>query len=137
MNAKVFNSVLTTTALVLSTTGMAFAGFPGRHNYAQKPADVDFTETVKVPNDPTLSPGTYKVALLNDSSAPEVGFYQKGKLVGQAPVKLVDQDKKIRETEFEADQVDSHTRVVTEMGFSGWTQKIIFGGSNATGGSGE
>ena len=50
---------------------------------------------------------------------------------------LSTKDKKIRETEFEADQVDSHTRVVTEMGFSGWTQKIIFGGSNATGASGE
>src|SRR5215831_545485 len=129
MNAKVFNSVLTTSALVLFTTGVAFAGFPGRHSSSQRSADVDFTETVKVPNGPTLSPGTYKVALLNDSSAPGVGFYQKGK--------LVDQDRKIRETEFEANQVDSHTRVVTEMGFSGWTQKIIFGGSNATGASGE
>jgi len=137
MNAKVFNSVLTTSALVLFTTGVAFAGFPGRHSSSQRSADVDFTETVKVPNGPTLSPGTYKVALLNDSSAPGVGFYQKGKLVGQAPVKLADQDKKIRETEFEADQVDSHTRVVNEMGFSGWTQKIIFGGSNATDCSGE
>src|SRR5262249_51997720 len=137
MNAKVFNSILTTTALVLFTTGMAFAGFPGHHNSAQKSADVDFTETVKVPNGPTLSPGTYKAALLNDSSAPEVGFYQKGKLVGQAPVKLVDQGKKIREIEVEPELVDSHTEVVTEMGLSGWTQKIIFGGSNPIGGSGE
>src|SRR5215471_15640557 len=128
MNPKAFNSMLATTALVLFTTGMAFARFPGHHNSAQRPADVDFTETMKVPNGPTLPPGTYKVALLNDSSAPEVGFYQDGKLVGQAPVKLVDQGKKIRQTEFASDSVDSHTRIVTEIDFSGWTQKIMFSG---------
>jgi hypothetical protein len=137
MNAKVFKSILATTALALFTTGMAFAGFPGHHPSAQRSADVDFTETIKVPNGPTLEPGTYKVALLNESSAPEVGFYQGGKLVGQAPVKLVDQGKKIRQTEFSSNLVDSHTRVITEMDFSGWTEKIVFGGSSADSGSGE
>jgi len=137
MNAKVFKSISTTSTLVLLTTGMSFAAFPGHHSSAQRSADVDFTETIKVPNGPTLQPGTYKVALLNDSSAPEVGFYQGSKLVGQAPVKLVDQGEKIRETEFTADLLDSHTRVITEMNFSGWTEKIVFSGSNANGASGE
>jgi hypothetical protein len=137
MNAKVFNAISTTTALVLFTAAMAFAGFPGHHTSAQKSADVDFAETTKVPNGPTLEPGTYKVALLNESSAPEVGFYQGGKLVGQAPVKLVEQGQKIRQTQVSSNLVDSNTRVLNEMDFSGWTQKIVFGGSSANSGSGE
>lgn len=46
----------------------------------------------------------------------------------------------MRETEFASDLVDSPTRMITEMGFSGWTEKTAFGafgGSIANGASGE
>ena len=46
----------------------------------------------------------------------------------------------MRETEFASDLVDSHTRMITEMDFSGWTEKIVFGvfgGSIANGASEE
>jgi hypothetical protein len=55
----------------------------------------------------------------------------------QAPVEPVDQGKKMRETEFASDLVDSPTRMITEMGFSGWTEKTALGGSIANGASGE
>jgi len=115
MKSKKTKLILTTVVGVLSTACLAFAGFRGHHGPAHKSADIDFTETIKVPNGPTLQPGTYKVALLNDSSAPEVGFYRNGKLVGEAPVKLVDQAKKIQETEVDSDLVDGHTRMITEI----------------------
>jgi hypothetical protein len=137
MNAKVFNSISTTTALVLFATGMAFAGFPGRHTSASKSTDVELTETTQVPNGPTLKAGTYKVALLSGTSAPEVGFYRDGKLVGQAPVKLVDQGSKIRQTEVFSSIQDDHSELLTEMDLNGWTEKVIFSESGATSGSGE
>jgi len=138
MNTNKSKSILTTTAFVLFFTGTALAGFPGHHNSARKSADVDFTQTTKVPNGPTLQPGTYKVALLNsDASAAEVGFYRGDKLVGEAAVRLVDQGNKIRETEVYANIQDDHSQLVTEMDLSGWTEKVIFSQSDTTIGSGE
>ena len=137
MNTEGLKPILTTVAFVLFTTSMAFAGFPGLHNSSRRSAEVTFTQITKVPNGPTLQPGTYKVALLNDSSAPEVGFYRNDKLVGQAPIKLVDQGQKIRQTEVYSDVQDDHSQVITEMDFSGWTEKVVFGGSDAGTASGE
>jgi hypothetical protein len=121
-------------AVVSFTSGLAFAGFPGNHHHSQKSASVDIVDVTKIPDGPTLEPGTYQVTLLNGSSAPEVGFYQAGKLVGQAPVKLVDQAKKISETEIRADTKPNHTQVLTEMDLKGWTQKLMFETSSAIGG---
>jgi hypothetical protein len=134
MKTKMHEMVLATTAVLLFTAGMAFAGL---HHSSRKSADIDLIATTKVPNGPTLRAGSYTVTLLNGSGTPEVGFYRDGKLVGQAPVKLVDQEKKITETEVLADTKDDHTQVVTEMDLRGWTQKVVFSGSDASSGSGE
>jgi hypothetical protein len=137
MKIKMRKSPLVTTAVLLFTAGMAFAGFPGLHHSSQKSADIDLIETTKVPNGPTLQAGSYKVTLLSGSSAPELGFYQDGKLIGQAPVKLVDQEKKISNTEVFLDNNDDHTQVITEMDLSGWTQKVMFSGSDPSSSSGK
>jgi hypothetical protein len=105
---------------------MAVAGFPGMHHSSQKSARVDIVTATNIPDGPTLQPGTYQVTLLNSSRAPEVGFYQDGKLVGQAPVKLVDQAKKISETEVRANTKPDHTQVLTELDLRGWTEKLMF-----------
>jgi hypothetical protein len=137
MNAKACKSILTTTAFVLLATATAFAGFPGYHNSARKSADVDLADTMKVPNGPTLPPGTYRVTLVNDSSAPEVEFYRDGKLVGQAPVRLVDQGSKIANTEVFTNVQSDHSQLITEMDLSGWTEKVMFSGSDVSSGSGK
>jgi hypothetical protein len=133
VKAKVPKSILTTIAAVCFAGSMAFAGFPSYHHSSQKSATVDIDQATKIPGGPTLQPGTYRVALLTASSVPEVGFYQHGKLVGQAPVKLVDQGKKISETEIHADTKPDRTQVLTEMDLSGWTQKLMFETSNGMG----
>ena len=141
MRSKVRKSTLGTLAVVLLATGTAFARFPGHGHSSQKSGSIDVTQTTRVPNGPTLEPGTYKVTLINGSTTPEVefrrtaklsdGWSQDGKLVGQAPVKLVDQDKKIDQTQFEATKQDDGTWVMDEIDLSGWTQKITFGASGA------
>lgn len=134
MRVRVPESILTIMAVVSFTSSLAFAGFPGNHHHSQKSASVDIVDVTKIPGGPTLEPGTYQVTLLNASSAPEVGFYKAGKLVGQAPVKLVDQAKKISATELSADTKPDHTQVLTEMDLKGWTQKLMFEKSHAMGG---
>jgi hypothetical protein len=134
MRVRVPKSILTIMAVVSFTSSLAFAGFPGNHHHSQKSASVDIADITKIPGGPTLQPGTYRVTLLNPSSVPEVGFYQAGKLVGQAPVKLVDQGKKISETEVRTNAGPNHTNVLTEMDLSGWTHKLVFQTSNAMGG---
>jgi hypothetical protein len=134
MRVRVPESILTIMAVVSFTSSLAFAGFPGNHHHSQKSASVDIVDVTKIPGGPTLEPGTYQVTLLNASSAPEVGFYQAGKLVGQAPVKLVDQGKKISETEVRTDTGPNNTNVLTEMDLSGWTHKLMFEKSKAMGG---
>ena len=134
MKLRVPKSILTTMVVVSFAGSMAFAGFPGYHHSSQKSAMVDIAQATKIPGGPTLQPGTYRVTLLSASSVPEVEFYQHGKLVGQAPIKLVHQSKKISETEIRADTSPNHTQVLTEMDLSGWTQKLMFEKSNAMGG---
>ncbi len=135
MKTKVHQLIFPLSGVLLITAGMAFGR--GLHRSSQKSADVDLTETTKVPNGPTLKAGTYKVTLSNDSSTPELEFYQDGKRVGEAPVKLADQEKKFSETAVFAETKDDHTQVVIEMDLSGWTQKVLFSGSDASSGSGE
>jgi hypothetical protein len=133
VRVRLSNSILTL-AVVTFTSSMALAGFPGYHHSSQKSASVDIAEATKIPGGPTLQPGTYRVTLLSPSSTPEIEFYQGGKLVGQAPVKLVDQGKKISQTELVSHTGPDHTNVLTEMDLRGWTQKLKFETSNAMGG---
>ncbi len=134
MQVRARTSVLTAIAVASFTASMALAGFPGHHHSSHKSASVDISEVTKIPNGPTLEPGTYQITLLSASSAPEVGFYQEGKLVGQAPVKLVDQSKKISATEILTNTEADHTQVLTELDLGGWTQKLVFGTSKGMGG---
>ncbi len=137
MKTKMHQLILATTAVLLFTAAMAVARFPGLHDSSRKSADIDLPESTQVPNGPTLQAGSYKVTLLNGSSTPEVGFYQDGKLVGQAPVRLVDQEKKISQTQVLSDTKDDHTQVLTEMDLRGWTQKVMFTGSDSSSPSGK
>jgi hypothetical protein len=133
MKIRIPKSILTAIAVVAFTGTMVFAG-SFSHHHSHKSARVDIVGVTKVPGGPMLQPGTYRVTLLNTSSVPEIGFYQEGKLVGQAPVKLVDQAKKISQTELLTNTEPNRTNVLSEMDLSGWTQKLMFETSTAMGG---
>jgi hypothetical protein len=77
-----------------------------------------------------LQSGEYKVVLNNNSTTPEIGFYQDGKLVAQVPAKLVDQGKKINETKIYYDTRGANTQVITQMDLSGWREEVLFGKNN-------
>src|SRR5690242_18701678 len=80
---------------------------------------VDVVYQSKLGNGPELQPGQYKVEVNEASTTPEVMFYQDGKLVAKAPVKLVDMGKKADATEIDYNQA-SHQQVITSMRLDGW-----------------
>jgi hypothetical protein len=114
---------------ILVATSMAFAKFPllDFGHSSKKSADVEILQAARIPGGPTLQSGVYRVALNNSSTKPEIGFYQNGKLVAQVPAMLVEQAKKINQTEVYFDTQANSTQVLTEMDLSGWRDKVFFG----------
>jgi hypothetical protein len=135
MKVRVSWATLLALAVASLTASMAYGKVPDGNHSAGKSAKFEIVETMHIPGGPTLKPGTYKLALLNNSSASEVAFYQASKLVGQAPVKLVNENKKADETEvFSNAQNDG--RVLVEIDPSGWTERLMFQAPGTGGGPG-
>jgi hypothetical protein len=132
MKKDVLNKSMLAAAGILVAASMAFAKFPsfdfGRSS--KKSAQVEIYQTARIPGGPTLQSGEYKVVLTNNSTTPEIGFYQNGKLVAQAPAKLVDQGKKFDETAITYDTKSAGTPVIRQIDVGGWRDKILFGRNN-------
>jgi hypothetical protein len=131
MQRVVSKSILASIVCLAVMVGSASAK-AGRSS--EKMGTIEISQNAQVPNGPTLQAGTYQVALLNESGTPQVGFYQGRKLVGQAPVQVVDQGRKSVDTEVHTNSVAGNT-VVTEIEVVGWTTSLQFG--QAAGGSGS
>ena len=111
MNKDVLNKSMLAAAGILVAASMAFAKFPSLDfgHSSKKSANVEIDQTARIPGGPTLQSGEYKVVLNNNSTTPEIGFYQNGKLVAQVPAKLVDQGKKFDETAISYDTQGANT----------------------------
>lgn len=132
MKNDVLNKSMVTAAGILFAAGVAFAKFPSfdlGHSSKQS-ASVEIYQAARIPGGPTLQSGEYKVVLNNNSPAPEIGFYQNGKLVAQVPAKLVDPGKKINETKVYYVTRGANAEVITQMDLSGWREKVLFGKNN-------
>ncbi len=80
MKVRACKLTAATIAVVSFAASVAVAGIFGHHHSSPKSAEVDIAQTTKIPSGPTLQPGTYKAILVEDSSTPEVEFYQEGKM---------------------------------------------------------
>jgi len=131
MKNDVLSKSMLAAAGILVAASMAFAKFPFLDfgHASKKSADVEILQAARIPGGPMLPSGEYKVVLKDSSTKPQIRFYQGGKLVAQAPAKLVDQGRKIDATEIHlATQADS-TQVITEMDLRGWRDKVFLGQS--------
>jgi hypothetical protein len=137
MNKDTVNKLMLAAAAILVAGSMAFAKFPSFDfgPSSKKSANVEIDQTARIPGGPTLQSGEYKVVLNNNSSTPEIGFYQNGKLVAQVPARLVDEGKKFDETAVTYDTKGTDTHVITEMDLSGWREKVVFGKNDSGAGS--
>jgi hypothetical protein len=136
MQRVVSKSIFASIVSLAFVAGIASAKLPGSARSSEKAATVEISLSSQVPSGPTLQPGTYKVALLGDSATPQVGFYQNGKLVGQAPAQLVDQGRKSNDTEVHTDGAGAD-RVLKEIDLVGWTKSIQFGQTAGVSGSSQ
>ena len=137
MKKDVVNKSMLPAAGILVAASLAFAKFPsldlGRSS--KKSVSVEIDQTARILGGPTLQSGEYKVVLNNNSPTPEIGFYQKGKLVAQVPAKLVEQGKKFDKTAIHYDTRGANTQVITEMDLDGWKEEVVFGQNDSGAGS--
>jgi len=115
------NNIRTTMISALSVVflfaGMAFA--------RTKQIDVVYSATVG--KTLKLKPGNYRIDVVNNAKSPMVKFYNNdGKLVGQAPVKLVNESQKNGQTQIDYNTVASNDHVITEISPSGWSENLYF-----------
>lgn len=136
MQGVVSNSVFRSVLASVFALALGVSVASAKDRSAVKAAKVDIDQSAQVLNGPTLQPGTYEVKLLGESGAPQVGFYQNNKLVGQAPASLVDEGHKSTQTAAYFNNANGN-HVLTQIDVDGWTKSIQFGPSTGTNGGAE
>ncbi len=134
MNDRWNRSGLAAAALLLLVASLASAKFPSLGKSTVKSVDLEITRATRVGSGPELQPGSYKVSLVNSPGSPEVAFYRNGKLIAQAPVKLVDEVKKNQQTEIES---NTETHELVQMRLKGWNQTFVFVDTGTSSNSGQ
>lgn len=117
VSSKIHTSLISVLSVVLLFAGTALA--------KTKQIDVVFPATVgKMLK---LKPGNYRIDVVNNSKSPAVKFYnQGGKLMGQAPVKLVNEAQKNIQTQIDYYKMASNDRAITEISPRGWRENLLF-----------
>jgi hypothetical protein len=122
MSSKIHTIVISAVSVVFLFSGVAFA----------RTKQIDVLYPSMVGKTLKLKPGSYRIDVVNNKKAPAVRFYRNdGKLVGQAPVKLVNESRKNHQTQVDYTTVASNNHAITEISLRGWKQHLYFSQSNA------
>jgi hypothetical protein len=114
---KIHTLIISALGIVFLFSGMAFA----------KANRVDVLYSAMVGKTLKLKPGNYKIDVVNSKKSPAVQFYNNyGKLVGQAPVKVVNESKKNDQTQVDYNKLASNDHAITEIRLRGWKQNFLF-----------
>jgi hypothetical protein len=138
MRKDMVNTSMLVAAGILVAASMALAKSPSPNlgHSLQTSADVEIYTTTPIFGGPTLQAGKYMAVLDNNPTAPEIGFYQNGKLVAKVPAKLVDQGREFDETAFSYDDAaGGGSLAMTEMDVAGWSERVLFGQNHSDAGS--
>lgn len=122
MPSRIHTILISALGVVFLFSGMAFA----------RTKQIDVLYPAMVGKTLKLKPGDYKIDVVNNKKSPAVKFYNKdGKLVGQAPVKLVNEARKNHQTLVDYNTVASNDHAITEISPSGWKEDLYFSHSKA------
>ena len=117
MRNRIHTVVLTAFSVIFLFTGMAFA----------RTKDINVLYPATVGKTLKLKPGNYKIEVVSNPKAPAVEFYNHdGKLIGEAPVKLVDKSQKNDQTLVDYSTLASDNHVITEISPGGWKEDLLF-----------
>jgi len=114
---------------MLLTAGPSFARLWGGHKTSVKSTNITLASNVKLGNGNILKAGDYRVEVPENSQAPEVTFNRDGKVVAEAPAKLVAENTKNPHTEVDF-TMQGKENVITEIRPGGWNQKLVFNAAN-------
>lgn len=74
-----------------------------------------------------LKPGNYKIEVITNKQSSAVEFYNnRGKLVGQAPVRVVNESSKNNDTQVDYSTLASNVHAITEISLRGWKEDLYF-----------
>lgn len=122
MLSKIHTTIIPVLSVVFLFGGMAFA----------KTKKIDVLYPAMVGKTLKLKPGDYRIDVVNNKKSPAVKFYNNyGKLVGQAPVKLVNEARKNHQTQVAYTAIASNDHAITEISPSGWKENLFFSHSKA------
>jgi hypothetical protein len=117
MTNKIHTTIISVLSVVFFFAGMAFA----------KTKQIDVLYSATVGKTLKLKPGNYRIDVVNNKTSPAVKFFNNfGKLVGQAPVKLVNESTKNRQTQVDYFTIASNDRAITEISPGGWKENLYF-----------
>jgi|SRR5690348_4998403 len=117
MRNRIHTVVLTAFSVIFLFTGMAFA----------RTKDINVLYPATVGKTLKLKPGNYKIEVVSNPKAPAVEFYNHdGKLIGEAPVKLVSKTQKNDQTLVDYSTVASNGHAITEISPGGWMEDLMF-----------
>ena len=117
MRNRVNITIISVLSVVFLFAGMAFA----------KTKQIDVLYPATVGKSLKLKPGNYRIDVVNSKTSPEVKFFDNyGKLVGQAPAKVVNESKKNRQTQVDYFTIASNDQAITEIRPGGWKENLYF-----------
>ena len=123
MSNRIDRIVISALGIVFLFSAMAFG----------KTDKIDVLYPATVGKTLKLKPGNYKIDVVNNQKPPAVKFYNKeGKLVGQAPVKLVNEARKNDQTQVDYTTIASNDHAITEISPGGWKENLYFSHSKAS-----
>jgi hypothetical protein len=76
-------------------------------------------------NGPTIEAGTYRIELVKNQDSSHAVFYTGRDEVARAPVTLVAEPSKSRQTEVHSELVDG-SRIITQIRLQGSKEKLVF-----------
>jgi hypothetical protein len=112
-------------AALVATACMGFAHNGNEHKTSGRTASITFANAVKLGSGATLSAGTYRMEVMENTSTPTVTFSHHNKVVATASATLVAEASKNPATEVDIDQ-HSGAQNVIEIRPSGWKEALRF-----------
>lgn len=115
-NKLVLKSLLGAAVALVFAGGMLFA----------KGENINLIYRGRIDNHLTLAPGNYKMDVTTAAQHPEAIFSQNGKVIGEAPVKVVAEASKNSQTQIYYSSPDNHVRQITQIDVGGKRDHLMF-----------
>jgi hypothetical protein len=87
--------------------------------------EVVITYEAKLGSGPQLQPGTYRLEIVSNGDLSLAAFYQGSELMAQAPVTIVVESEKSRQTEVHYERLESG-HVINQIRVAGWKETLVF-----------